>query len=100
LRDKTLNEREIWKRIREVLQTEIIPHRKIYEVPLPSLGYLIFRNADFDDLKGWNRFLAHVLRKHKIKIIRKQGRRYALIPERILRKKKTKIEVEEVWRWP
>ena len=96
-----MNESEIWRRIREALSRDVIGCQKIYEVSLTSLGYLIFGDVDYDDLKGLNRQLAHILKKRGIKIVRKHGRRYALIPERLLapRKRKMKVEIEEVWRW-
>ncbi|RLG02558.1 MAG: hypothetical protein DRN61_06265 [Thaumarchaeota archaeon] len=96
-----MSEAEIWRRIRDALSGEIIACQKIYEVPLTSLGYLVWGDVDYDDLKGLNRQLAHVLKKRRIKIVRKHGRRYALIPERLLapRKRKMKLEISEVWRW-
>ena len=89
----------------EALQTIIndddIPCRFYIEVPLPLLGSILWPQASSNDLKNRNKILARILRRKGVRIERRHGRRYALIPERLLapKKRKTKLEVEEVWKW-
>jgi len=89
-----LTDKEIWERFKEAIDKEIIPYQRVYEVSLTELGYLIFREVDENDLKGLNQRLAHVLKKHKIRIVMRGGRRYVLIPERFLAPKRRGAELE------
>ena len=89
-----------WPKIKEILQSDI-PFQIYYEVPLPLLGSLLWPEASFQELKSKNKLLAAALRKRNIIIRRKRGRRYALIPQSLVnpKKRRVRIEVEEVWRW-
>jgi len=80
-----LTDEEIWERFKEIVDKEILPYERVYEVSLAELGYLIFGDVDENDLKGLNQRLTYVLKKHKIRVIMRGGRRYALIPERLLK---------------
>jgi hypothetical protein len=93
-----INETYIWQKLKDILENQTIPKREIFEVPLPLLGNLLFGH-DFNKLKYSNRLLAQILKKKKVRIIRKHGTRFALIPSDILRKKEPKIMACEAWRW-
>jgi len=96
-----IDEREIWRRVQALVDDEMIPRRLYIEVPLPLLGSILWPQASSNDLKNRNKILARILRRKGVRIERRHGRRYALIPERLLapKKRKTKLEVEEVWKW-
>lgn len=92
-----LTDKEIWERFKEIVSEKEILTERIYQIRLTDLGRLIFENADENDLKGLNQRLACVLRRHQIRVIMRGGRRYVLIPERLLREleapKKRKTEL-------
>ena len=97
----SINEQQIWRRVQTIVNDEAIPRRLYIEIPLPLLGSILWPQASSNDLKNRNKILARILRRKGVRIERRHGRRYALIPERLLapREKRTKLEVEEVWRW-
>jgi len=92
-------EPDLWRKIENVLQNELIPKREIFEVPLPLLGFLLWPDKDSNELKHANKILAKMLRSKRIKIVRRHGVRFAQIPLDKIQKKRAKILVEEVWRW-
>jgi len=97
-----IDEKTFWQKLLHVIESEPIPKRRIYEIPLPILGYLLWPEKDYNQLKYLNRVLAQLLRSRRIKIIRRHGVRYAQIPiDRIQKKKReeSKVLVEAVWRW-
>jgi len=95
-----IDEREIWRRIQALINDEAIPRRLYIEVPLPLLGSILWPQASSNDLKNRNKILAKILRRKGIRIERRHGRRYALIPENLLApKKRMKLEISEVWKW-
>jgi hypothetical protein len=93
---------DVWEKLLSILQTQAIPKKEIYEIPLPILGYILWPEKDFNQLKYLNKTLAKLLRSKGIKIIRKHGVRYAQIPiDKIKGKKKeaNKVMACEAWRW-
>jgi len=97
----SINEQQIWRRVQTIVNDEAIPRRLYIEIPLPLLGSILWPQASSNDLKNRNKILARILRRKGVKIERRHGRRYALIPERLLalKKRKMKLEIEEVWKW-
>ena len=97
----SIDEQQIWRRVQTIVNDEAIPRRLYIEIPLPLLGSILWPQASSNDLKNRNKILARILRRKGVRIERRHGRRYALIPEGLLapREKRTKLEVEEVWRW-
>ena len=118
------SEEEIWDKVVRALQNREIPMRIIrayhgawIEIRLSALGYALWPQADHDDLKGRNRLLARILRKHEATIKKSNGIRWAFIPlealeaipidERLVKRKmraaakeEPEVLVSEVWPWP
>ena len=99
-----MNESEIWRRILEILNSEVVPKRIHVEIPLSVLGNILFPMADSNELKHWNREVSRILRKHGVRIERRHHGRVAIFPPKIVeasrkKKKRMKLEVEEVWKW-
>ncbi|OYT67237.1 MAG: hypothetical protein B6U65_03665 [Candidatus Wolframiiraptor sp. EX4484-121] len=87
---KKLDDKEIWERVKDIIVKRKLIPEKLYAIPLPELGYLVFRTVDPNYLKALNKYLAYVLKKHGIKIVIRRSSRYALIPEDLIKRLEAK----------
>ena len=125
MKDK-IDEKEVWAKVIEIIKNGEIPMRVIrtylgswIECRLSTLGYALWPQANYDDLKFLNRVLARILREHGSCIRKSNGVRWCYIPieaiptdekrkslfkklRKVAERKKTvkeEVLVAEVWPW-
>ena len=117
MKDK-IDEKEVWAKVIEIIKNGEIPMRVIrtylgswIECRLSTLGYALWPQANYDDLKFLNRVLARILREHGAIIRKSNGVRWVFIPlesipmekrespkmKKLMERKR--VMVEEVWVW-
>jgi len=92
---RNLTDQEIWERVREIIVKRKLVPEKYYAFSLTKLGYLVFQTFDSNDLKGVNKILAHILKKHGIRIIFRKDGRYALVHEDLVKRLEAKERERE-----
>ena len=90
-----LTDQEVWERVKEIIVNQRVIPERLYAYPLTKLGSLVFGTPDPNYLKPLNHQLAHVLKKHGIKVIKRSYVRYALIPESLLKRLEAKERRKE-----